>query len=154
MHNKIVNAELAQDKIFATMLQQHAKDIIKHLIKRGVVFSILCNVPKLSFNPMLDVLENLLQFSVFVLAGYTFESVEVGEDFLQFEAGFGKDNEGSFVHVPFSAIVQISLCSDTNLQENVIFTNIFATLDDTANKGIADSMRAFLQNPENQHLKQ
>ncbi|MDE7447801.1 MAG: hypothetical protein K2M51_02000, partial [Helicobacter sp.] len=60
MHNKIVNAELAQDKIFAAMLQQHAKDIIKHLIKRGVVFSILCNVPKLSFNPMLDVLENLL----------------------------------------------------------------------------------------------
>ena len=47
MHNKIVNAELAQDKIFAAMLQQHAKDIIKHLIKRGVVFSILCNVPKL-----------------------------------------------------------------------------------------------------------
>ncbi len=154
MNNRILNAELMRDKNFATLLEQHAKEIIKHLIKRGIIFSILCNVPKLSFNPMLDVLEHLQPFSVFVLAGYTFESIEVGEDSLQFEAGFGKDNEGSFVQVPFSAIVQISLCSDTNLQENVIFTNIFATLDDTANKGIADSMRAFLQNPENQHLKQ
>lgn len=102
---------------------------------------------------MLETLEQLPHFSLFVLSGYTFESIEVGEEFLQFEAGFGENNDGSFVSVPFGAIIRIALYSDTNLQENVLFMNLFASLDDTApSKGMANSMRALLQNPENQHL--
>lgn len=147
--------ELVQDKVFGQLLQRHAKDVIEHLIKRGTAFSILCNIKKISFEPMLPELERLPQFSLFVLVGYTFESIEVGKDYLQFEAGFGKNNEGSFVTVPFSTIVRIALYNDMNIQENILFTNVLASFDDTkhSNNGVADSMRAFLQNPENQHLK-
>ncbi len=160
--------ELPEDKNFHSLMSEHAKQIIKYLIQKSITFSILCNVKKIQFNPLLPILKELPELSFFVLVGYTFESIEIRENILCFEAGFGQDNEGSFVDVPFDSIVQITLCTSqeslqSNIPEEILFINRLASFDAPPplseeiniqnSQGIQNSMQAFLQNPENQHLK-
>jgi hypothetical protein len=88
--------------------------------------------------------------TLFYLAGYTFESARIDQDSLIFEAGFGHENIGSYVTVPFLSIVQI-IIDDTpafvNLalpQERQPIVNV------EKSEGVQNSMSALLANPENQ----
>lgn len=146
---------VVHDKIFHALMQKHAREVVQYLLDQKKTFSILCNIQRITFDPFLPELKNLPHFSLFVLMGYTFESIELDQNALYFEAGFGKDNAGSLVNVPFDSIIQISLHnteSKSTPQESLLFTNILASFDSQPTS-IEDSMRTFLQNPENQHLK-
>lgn len=65
------------------------------------------------------------------------------EECLYFEAGFGKDNFGSLVQIPFSSIFQIIK------NDNIVFINISATLENMNQNPKNKSMNIFKNNPNN-----
>jgi hypothetical protein len=97
----------------------------------------------LSQTYQIDLKDNLSKFSLFTLAGYTFQSAYIKEESLFFEAGFGKDNFGSLVQIPFSSIFQIIK------NDNIVFINISATLENINQNPKNKSMNIFKNNPNN-----
>ncbi|MCF6174089.1 MAG: hypothetical protein L3J44_09990, partial [Campylobacteraceae bacterium] len=94
------------DKIFSEMMSDHLKDILNFLLEKGIHFSILTNVVDVNFEPDLptDIRDSFKSITLFVLAGYTFESIIIDEDIISFEAGFGSENFGSLVSVSLLSI--------------------------------------------------
>ena len=87
--------------------------------------------------------------TLFFLAGYTFETAHIQEDYLIFEAGFGAENFGSLVRVPLISIMQI-IVDETPLMINLATHKLEVKPSESSNpKGVKDSMASFLSNPEN-----
>lgn len=99
------------------------KEIISFLTKESVEFGITSNVQAVGFSPDLPsvIKSKLSPFPMFMLANYSFESLKLYDDYLEFEAGFGKENFGSVVNIPYLAIFQIVL------DESILYLNPIAT---------------------------
>lgn len=141
--------KLSGKKTFKKMMKQHALQVLQYLLDEEVHFSIICNIEKISFSPSLpvEITASLKQFSVFVLAGYTFESAYIDEHHLYFEAGFGADNIGSNVTVPIDSILNIVV------DENMIYINPAATMkNESGDEGVERSLSLLLSNPKNKHF--
>ena len=93
---------LVMDKDFAKVMQKNIQDMIIFLFEEEQNFGVLCKIEEAVFNPALpqDVYECFNDLTLFMLAGYTFNSARIDEGYLIFEAGFGGDNFGSVVTVP------------------------------------------------------
>jgi hypothetical protein len=130
---------------FQELIQNHCKEQIDFFISKGIDFSVIANISNITFNPDLpnDLKDNLSKFSLFTLAGYTFQSAHIKDESLYFEAGFGKDNFGSLVEIPFNSIFQIIK------NDNIVFINISATLENSNKNPKNKSMNAFKNNPKN-----
>lgn len=130
---------------FQELIQNHCKEQINFFISKGIDFSVVANISNITFEPDLpnDLKDNLSKFSLFSLAGYTFQSAYIKEESLCFEAGFGKDNFGSLVQIPFSSIFQIIK------NDNIVFINISATLENIDKNPKNKSMNVFKKNPNN-----
>jgi hypothetical protein len=138
---------------YGALMQKNIQDLLVYLFEKEQNFGILCKVEELSFDPELpeDIQSEFRPMTLFFLAGYTFESAQFQENSLVFEAGFGNDNIGSFVTVPFLSIMQIII------DETPIFINL-AQVKSVPKKekseikpeGVKNSMSALLSNPENQ----
>ena len=130
---------------FQDLIQNHCKEQLNFFISKGIDFSIVANISNITFNPELpnSIKENLSKFSLFTLTGYTFQSAHIKEECLYFEAGFGKDNFGSLVQIPFSSIFQIIK------NDNIVFINISATLENINQNPKNKSMNVFKNNPNN-----
>lgn len=153
---------LLKDKKFQTMQSRHCYEILEHLIRKKINFSILCNVDCVKFEPSLpqEIRNAFGELTLFILAGYTFESLELDGENLYFEAGFGEENLGSFVTAPLNSIVQILLANHDSLQSDFcIYVNLFATFAKLKpnsmeeDEGINSSMQALLANPKNKRFK-
>ena len=79
---------------------------------------------------------------LFVLAGYTFESIELDKFKMTFHAGFGPNDFATFVSVDLGAITQIQVEND------IIFVN-FSFYQGGEKKSAQNSMNIFLNNPKN-----
>lgn len=142
--------DIIENEEYKNIMCEHARDIIIHLIESGEEFAITANIKGLTFTPELpsSISDKLAQFSLFVLSNYTFESIRLDEDNFYFEAGFGKENFGSVVKVPFFAVFQIIV------DESILFVNPIATVE----KYFKDhsykerSMNAFKMNKKNKEL--
>ncbi len=146
---------IIKDYNYKEIMETHAKDVIGYLLDKNINFSILCNVTLVDFDPKIpeEISKNFKPLTLFVLAGYTFESVRVDDENIYFEAGFGPDNFGSFVTVPLFGVLQVIL------EETVLFINLTAGTEEFREKqnpkpksddeGIKNSMEALLSNPEN-----
>ncbi|MEM5558548.1 hypothetical protein AAHK07_08495 [Aliarcobacter cryaerophilus] len=130
---------------FQELIQNHCKEQLDFFISKGIDFSVVANISNITFNPELpnSIKENLSKFSLFTLTGYTFQSAYIKEECLYFEAGFGKDNFGSLVQIPFSSIFQIIK------NDNIVFINISATLESINQNPKNNSMNVFKKNPNN-----
>jgi hypothetical protein len=139
-----------ENEIFVRLMRVHVKETLSLLFQEGVHFSLLANIAEVEFDPKLPdyITRTFKPITMFVLAGYTFESARVMEDELIFEAGFGQENIGSFVTVPLSAILQIVI-EDTPILINLSIPKEPEVKD---NGGVEKSMEALLSNPENQKL--
>ncbi len=138
------------------MMKNHLVDILAFLFDKNQNFGILCKIEDVSFNPELPAYmqESLSKLTLFFLAGYTFESAVVEEDYIVFEAGFGSENFGSVVSVPLVSIMQVIV------DENPIFINLselkleeLQQREETVEideKSVENSMNVFLSNPENE----
>lgn len=148
---------------FRAMMVLHAKEIIHFLVREGVSFSLLCNIKHIKFDPSLPehISSTFAEMTLFILAGYTFKSIELSEKELNFEAGFGSENIGSLVTLPYESIVQILIQDNDLLQEIPLFTNVsephlyniaadeLARIEEIQQKGLSHSSFALASNPEN-----
>jgi len=140
------------DERFCDIMSEHIQDILLYLLEENINFSILTNIAEVDFQPPLpsEIRDTFKPITMFVLAGYTYESAIVENEILGFEAGFGVDNYGSFVSVPLLSILQIIV------EETPVFINLSIPMKQKAKKekkkGMKKSMEALLSNPENKKL--
>ena len=144
--------DLLGSEEFNGLMKKHAKEVLELLLKRGVNFSILTNIADVTFDPALpaQISQNFKPITMFFLAGYTFESTQIYNGKISFEAGFGSDNFGSLVSLPIEAILQIII------EEIPVFINLStppkATMKVPKENGLKRSMEALMSNPNNQKL--
>ena len=136
---------------FSHEMKRHVKETLEILLKKGINFSILTNVAEINFEPQLpqEIRASFKPITMFVLAGYTFESCVVDDWGISFEAGFGHENFGSLVSVPMLSVLQIII------EETPILINLSVDVDEkpkSQEKGVKRSMEALLSNPENKKL--
>ncbi|WP_231181710.1 hypothetical protein [Helicobacter pylori] len=101
---------------------KHCIEYLQFLSKNHLSFNLLCERDAIDFSPKLpkEIHEKFGSLVLFVLAGYTLESLIIDTQSVQFEAGFGPNNIGSVVQVELPGIIQI-LIKEKN--ENVVLFN-------------------------------
>lgn len=138
---------ILKNENFIHTMQKHCYEVISHLIEENIEFSIVANTNFIDFNPELpkelDVKQN--PYALFALGGYTFESIQLNKDFIQFHAGFGNDDFDSFVKVDLGAITQIQI------ENNILFVN-FSLYKREDSKNLRKSKNIFLNNPKNKDI--
>ncbi|QOG12829.1 hypothetical protein [Arcobacter sp. FWKO B] len=115
--------DIISNSRYHNIVSQQLREIIQFLTEQGSEFGITANVKAVSFSPELPAVisEKLAPFPMFMLANYSFESIKIYDEYLEFEAGFGKENFGSIVKVPYVAIFQIVV------DESILYINPVAT---------------------------
>ena len=144
--------DIVKNDKFCDIMRLHIQQLLVYLFEQEQNFGILCKIEQLSFDPELPkhISDEFRPMTLFFLAGYTFESARIDNDSLIFEAGFGSENVGSFVTVPLLSIMQI-IIDETPIFVNLASPNIVKQSNDTVvDKGVKNSMAAFLSNPENE----
>ncbi len=145
-----MSLEKLQKSQFQDIMHEHILNTIEFLFDEEQEFGVACEVEFVKFDPPLpkEIIKSLPIMTLFMLSNYSFESASLDENFLQFEAGFGADNFGSFVQIPILAIKQIFV------EEYPILINIALPRDDREkeDREEVDSMSALLNNPENAKL--
>ncbi|WP_347402102.1 hypothetical protein [Sulfurimonas marina] len=134
-------------------MKKNIQELIVLFFEKEQNFGILCKIEDVSFNPPLpeEISAEFRPLTLFFLAGYTFESARIEENYLMFEAGFGSENFGSVVSVPLLSILQIII------DETPVFINLAIETEKTQEvkteevdeEGLENSMATFLSNPEN-----
>ncbi len=101
---------------------KHCIEYLQFLSKNHLSFNLLCERDAIDFSPKLpkEIHEKFGVLVLFVLAGYTLESLMIDAQSVQFEAGFGPNNIGSVVQVELPGIIQI-LIKEKN--ENAVLFN-------------------------------
>ncbi|GAA9910692.1 hypothetical protein VN0834_06560 [Helicobacter pylori] len=101
---------------------KHCMEYLQFLSKNHLSFNLLCERDAIDFSPKLpkEIHEKFGTLVLFVLAGYTLESLMIDTQSVQFEAGFGPNNIGSVVQVEIPGIIQI-LIKEKN--ENAVLFN-------------------------------
>ena len=142
---------LIEDKNFAKLMQKNIYNLIVYLFERDQPFGILCKIENITFFPPLPshIKDEFRQMTLFFLAGYTFESADIIDDCLVFEAGFGSDNFGSIVTVPMLSIVQIIIDETPLLINLASYKEDVKPVNKSDESGVQNSMASFLSNPEN-----
>lgn len=148
---------------FKTLMKTHAKQIVELLLNEGNSFSISCDITSVKFSPALPphITSTFNEVSNFVFSGYTLESIELDEEGIHFEAGFGSENIGSFVSIAWEGVVEILIHVHDLLREIPLFTNVahpcfyqfsqeeLAEITNIQESSIERSMLALASNPEN-----
>ena len=142
--------DILENEDYKNLVSRQIKEVLDHLLEQDQEFAITANIKGVMFDPILPepISSKFSPFSLFVLANYSFESITIDNQYLEFEAGFGKENFGSVVKIPFHAIFQIII------DESIIFVNPAATVGkffDSANQK-ERSMNAFKLNTSNKKL--
>jgi len=145
MINSIINND-----DYKALSKKQIKEVINFLLKNSQEFAVTANVKGVSFEPQLpaSILDKLSTFSLFVLSNYTYSTVELSDEYLTFEAGFGKENFGALVKIPLLAIFQIII------GESILYINSIATTDNFVQKEelVKKSIDVFKNNPKNKNL--
>jgi len=143
---------IVEDLEFSKLMERNLQDIMIHFFQKEQNFGILCKIDEVSFSPELpeEIAKSFNSLTLFFLAGYTFETAKIEDDFLIFEAGFGAENIGSVLSVPLLSIMQV-IVDETPVMINLSSYKpqkkvIAKKVDDN---GVKNSMNSFLSNPEN-----
>jgi len=140
-----------EDKDFAVLMQKNIYNLIVHLFEKEQNFGVLCKIEDVSFEPALptEINAEFRPMTLFFLAGYTFDTARIEDEFLVFEAGFGTDNIGSLVSVPLLSIMQV-IVDETPVLINLATYKKDKKVEKKVNSnGVENSMASFLSNPEN-----
>lgn len=158
-------------KRYNVLSNGHCHEILEFLSECNINFCLLCKLTEVNFSPCLphDIISNFKELIVFVLAGYTFDSLEISQDSIEFEAGFGDQNIGSSVDIKLNGILQIFTkdLEDNDLvlfnrYEKITFKNQENFIEQDKNnsneedkinqKNFNDSLNAILSNPRNHKI--
>ena len=131
---------------YKMLLESQIKEQISYVLSKNQEFSIVINTKKIDFNPKLPkkIMDNIDNFALFTLANYTYSTINLYSDFMTFETGFGEENIGSTLTVPYDSILQIII------EDKIVFLSYIATIDtfkiETHKRS---SMDMFKSNPNN-----
>ena len=137
--------DIIENPNYKELIEKQIQDIIVFLLDNNQEFSITANITPISFNPALpeEIKSQLHKFSLFVLSNYTYTTIEINEEFLSFEAGFGSENFGSEVKIPLVSVFQIIV------DESILYINSVATVDKFNKDLKKNSFDVFKNNPNN-----
>lgn len=143
----MINTIIENDD-YKKLVSSQVKDTMNFLLELNQEFAITANLDAIKFDPELPPAthEQLSKFSLFVLSNYTYSTIKLDENNLYFEAGFGSENFGSTVKIPFYAIFQIVV------EESILFVNSVATVDKFNKDTTEQSLNVFKNNPNNRNL--
>jgi hypothetical protein len=144
---KMIN-KIIENSEYKDLVSFQVKDTIQFLLDQNQEFAITANLDAVKFNPELpsNTYQQLSKFSLFVLSNYTYSTVTLENGFLTFEAGFGSENFGSTVKIPYYAVFQIVV------GESILFVNSVATVDKFNKDTKEKSYNIFKNNPNNKKL--
>lgn len=133
---------------YKDLVSKQVKDTISFLLEQNQEFAITANIGAIKFDPELPstTFEQLSKFSLFVLKNYTYTTIKLDDNHFSFEAGFGSENFGSVVEIPYHSVFQIVL------DESILFVNSVATVDKFNKDTREKSLNAFKNNPNNKNL--
>ena len=137
--------DIIENEEYKLLVEKQIKENILFLLDKKQEFSITANLEPISFNPELPtVIRNQMhKFSLFILSNYTYTTIQIDDEFLSFEAGFGNENFGSVVKIPLYAIFQIVV------DESILYLNSVATVDKFNKDLKKNSFNVFKSNPNN-----
>ncbi|OUR70337.1 hypothetical protein A9Q76_07760 [Arcobacter sp. 31_11_sub10_T18] len=142
--------DIIENENYKLLVSKQIKETMQYLIQSDEEFAVTANIKGITFNPELpdSIYSQLSAFSLFILANYTYSTLELDDNYIYFEAGFGKENFGSLVKIPYNAIFQIIV------DESILFVNSTATVKNFFSKKEQDkkSFNAFKNNPNNENL--
>ncbi|KLD99582.1 hypothetical protein [Aliarcobacter butzleri] len=140
--------DIIENPNYKELIEKQIQDIIVFLLDNNQEFSITANITPISFNPALpeEIKSQLHKFSLFVLSNYTYTTIEINEEFLSFEAGFGNENFGSVVKIPLHAIFQIIV------DDSILYLNSIATVEKFNRNLEKNSFNIFKNNPNNKRF--
>ncbi|MFX4274347.1 hypothetical protein ACN2EP_01415 [Aliarcobacter butzleri] len=140
--------DIIENPNYKELIEKQIQDIIVFLLDNNQEFSISANITPISFNPALpeEIKSQLHKFSLFVLSNYTYTTIEINEEFLSFEAGFGNENFGSVVKIPLHAIFQIIV------DDSILYLNSIATVEKFNRDLEKNSFNIFKNNPNNKRF--
>lgn len=146
MIGNIINSEE-----YKQIVSEQIRELIEYLLNIDEEFALTANIKGVEFNPKLPlpIQKQLAPFSLFVLANYSYQSIILEDEVIKFEAGFGKENFGSIVTIPFSAIFQIIV------DESILYINPAATVEKHFTSIVEQkerSINAFKKNTHNKNL--
>ena len=136
---------IIENEEYKELVEKQIKENINFLLKMNQEFSITANIEPITFTPELpSVIKNQLsKFSLFVLSNYTYTTIQIDDEYLSFEAGFGSENFGSVVKIPLHAVFQIVVW------ESIIYLNSVATVEKFNKNLKKNSLNVFKNNPNN-----
>jgi hypothetical protein len=137
--------DIIENDNYRILVEKQIKENILFLLEKNQEFSITANIEPITFNPELPkvIKEQMHKFSLFILSNYTYTTVQVDDEFLSFEAGFGNENFGSVVKIPLHSIFQIIV------DESILYINSVATVDKFNKDLKKNSFNVFKNNPNN-----
>lgn len=121
---------IASNKIMQNLFASCAKNFIQTLKNEKIEFSILCDTSIVNFDPPLsfELQRRIGKVSIFVLSGYSFESIQTFNHYFTFEAGLILENSkdiATLLKVPYMSVVQILIQDEESSQSIPIFINPF-----------------------------
>ena len=136
---------IIEDEEYKNLIEDQIKETVFFLLEKNQEFSITANIEPVTFTPELpSVIRNQMhKFSLFTLSNYTYTTVQIDDDYMSFEAGFGNENFGSVVKIPLHAIFQIVV------DESILYINSVATVEKFNKNVKKNSFDVFKNNPNN-----
>jgi hypothetical protein len=126
---------------YEQLTSRQVKEVIEYLHQNTTQFNITVKLKHIEFNPKLpqSIYERLNEYTMFTLANFTFSSLKIFDNHIEFETGFGSSNFGSVCSMPYHSIFQLGL------EDSILFINPVATIDKVFQKDLQKqrSMNAF-----------
>lgn len=137
--------DIIESEEYKKLVEIQIKENVLFLLKKNQEFSITANIEPITFNPELPkIIKNQMhKFSLFILSNYTYTTVQIDDEYISFEAGFGNENFGSVVKIPLHAVFQIVV------DESILYINSVATVDKFNKDLKKNSFNIFKNNPNN-----
>ena len=137
--------DIIESEEYKQLVEIQLKETILFLLNKNQEFSITANIAPISFEPELPrtIKEQMHKFSLFILSNYTYTTVQVDNEYISFEAGFGNENFGSVVKIPLHAVFQIIV------DESILYINSLATVEKFNKDLKKNSFDVFKNNPNN-----
>ena len=117
--------DIIENEEYKNLVEKQIKENILFLLQKNQEFSITANIEPITFTPELPkvIKDQMHKFSLFILSNYTYTTIQINDEYMTFEAGFGNENFGSVVKIPLYAIFQIVI------DESILYINSVATVE-------------------------
>jgi hypothetical protein len=112
-------------KEYRDITSKQVKELLDFLKREEKDFSITANLSGVVFSPEIPstIKKYFTPYTLFSLANYTLQSLELYENHITFEAGFGEESFGSLCKIPYYAIFQLSI------DNSILYVNPTATVE-------------------------